>query len=101
MLQTGLTDDVVSFGPFRLYRRQRLLKHNGQPVKLGNRAFDILLALTDNAGEIVGHKELFARVWPGIYVEEVSLRFQVAALRKAIESVEGGSRVFTTISGRG
>lgn len=93
--------DAVSFGPFRLHRRQRQLRRNGALVKLGSRAFDVLLALVENAGEVVGHKELFARAWPGVFVEEVSLRYQVAALRKALESTEGGARYLTTVPGRG
>ena len=101
MPQGSLAHDVVSFGPFRLYRRQRLLKRDGEPVRLGGRAFDVLVALIDNAGEVVGHKELFARVWPGLFVEDASLRIQVAALRKVFDSAEGGSRYLSTVAGRG
>jgi DNA-binding winged helix-turn-helix (wHTH) protein len=67
MPQSSRAHDVVSFGAFRLYRRQRLLKRDGEPVKLGSRALDVLLVLVDNAGEVVGHKELFARAWPGVF----------------------------------
>ena len=101
MPQYSRAQDVVSFGPFRLYRRQRLLKRDGEPVKLGSRTFDLLLALVDGAGEVVGHKELFARVWPGVFVEDANLRFQVAALRKALGSAEDGLGYLTTIPGRG
>src|SRR5258706_14613091 len=100
MAQNSHSQDFVSFGPFRLYRRQRLLKRNGEPVKLGSRAFDILLALVDNAGEVVGHKELLASGWPDVFVEAVSLRFQITALRKALGGAEGSSYL-TTIAGRG
>jgi len=79
------THEVVSFGPFRLSPAERLLKREDQPIKLGSRAFDILLVLVEHAGEIVGHRELMTRVWPGIFVEEVSLRVHIAALRKALE----------------
>jgi predicted ATPase/DNA-binding winged helix-turn-helix (wHTH) protein len=101
MPQSSLVHDVASFGPFRLYRRQRLLKRDGEPVRLGSRAFDVLLALVDSAGEVVGHRDLFARVWPGVFVEDASLRVQVAALRKAFDSADGASRYLTTIAGRG
>ncbi|HZC97943.1 MAG TPA: winged helix-turn-helix domain-containing protein, partial [Bradyrhizobium sp.] len=66
--------DAVSFGPFRLYPAQRLLKKEEDPVKLGARAFDILLALVERAGEVVAHKDLIAKVWPNVIVEEISLR---------------------------
>lgn len=101
MPKGGQVPDILSFGPFRLYRRQRVLKCKGAPVKLGSRAFEILLALVDNAGEVVSHKELLARVWPGVFVEAVSLRFHITALRKALDSAESGSRYLTTVPGRG
>ncbi|MDB5483135.1 MAG: putative ATPase [Caulobacteraceae bacterium] len=101
MPQSRGAQDVVSFGPFRLYGRQRLLKRDGEPVKLGSRAFDVLLALVDKAGEVVGQDELLARVWPGVFVGEAALRVNVAALRKALDSADGGSRYLTTITGRG
>ncbi len=43
--------DVVSFGPFVLSIKERLLKRNGTPVRLGSRALDILIALVERAGE--------------------------------------------------
>src|SRR5258707_598398 len=76
--------DAVSFGPFRLYPAQRLLEKGEDPVKLGARAFDILLALVERAGEVVAHKDLIAKVWPNVIVEEISLRVHIASLRKAM-----------------
>jgi predicted ATPase/DNA-binding winged helix-turn-helix (wHTH) protein len=93
--------EVISFGPFRLYPSERVLKKSDQPVKLGSRAFDILLVLVQHAGEVVGHKELVAKVWPGIFVEEVSLRVHIAALRKALDTGEAGARYLTNVPGRG
>jgi predicted ATPase/DNA-binding winged helix-turn-helix (wHTH) protein len=101
MPQSRGAQDVVAFGPFRLYGRQRLLKRDGEPVKLGSRAFDVLLALVDKAGEVVGQGELLARVWPGVFVGEAVLRVNVAALRKALDGGENGSRYLATIAGRG
>jgi predicted ATPase/DNA-binding winged helix-turn-helix (wHTH) protein len=93
--------EVISFGPFRLYPSERVLKKSDQPVKLGSRAFDILLVLVEHAGEVVGHKELFAKVWPGVFVEEISLRVHIAALRKALDTGEAGARYLTNVPGRG
>ena len=44
---------AISFGPFRLFVAQRLLLEGDTPARLGNRAFDILTALVERAGEIV------------------------------------------------
>src|SRR5271167_3221215 len=63
----------ISFGPFRLFPRQRLL--------------------------LVGGKdELMARVWPNTIVDEGNLKFQVSALRRTLG---GGTRYLVTVPGRG
>src|SRR6202162_3226581 len=92
---------VFSFGPFRLLAPQRLLLEGDRPVRLGNRAFDILTALVERAGEVVGKKELLARVWPQNFVEEANLKIQVSALRRALGDGQGGHRYVVTVPGRG
>src|SRR5882757_7260953 len=103
MLQTGgqHAREMISFGPFLLSPSERVLKKGDQPVKLGGRAFDILLVLVQQTGEVVGHKELLAKVWPGVFVEEVSLRVHIAALRKALDTGEAGARYLINVPGRG
>ena len=61
---------AISFGPFRLVAAQRLLLEGDKPVRLGSRAFDILTALVEHAGEVVGKEELIARAWPRTFVEK-------------------------------
>ncbi len=95
------TQEVVSFGPFQLFPSERVLKKVDEAVKLGSRAFDILLVLVEHAGEVVGQRELIAKVWPGVFVEEVTLRVHITALRKALETGEGGERYLTNVPGRG
>src|SRR5690348_14201708 len=74
--------DVISFGPFRLSPSARLLEKDGVPVQLGGRALDLLIALVEQAGEVVSKADLFAKVWANVTVDEGSLRFHIAALRK-------------------
>jgi predicted ATPase/DNA-binding winged helix-turn-helix (wHTH) protein len=107
VLQTAIpasgprTQEVVSFGPFRLFPSERVLRKAGETVKLGSRAFDILLVLVQHAGDVVGQRELTAKVWPGVFVEEVTLRVHITALRKALDTGEGGERYLTNLPGRG
>ncbi|HSI56851.1 MAG TPA: winged helix-turn-helix domain-containing protein [Ideonella sp.] len=94
-------EPVMAFGPFRIFRCRRLLLEGEQPVRLGGRAFDILLALLDRAGEVVGKQELLATAWPKAVVEESSLRVQVNAVRKALGDVHGDGRYVVNVPSRG
>lgn len=94
-------DEVASFGAYCLIPSERLLTKNGAPVPLGARAFDILLALVSQSNEVVSKRDLLARVWPDVHVEESSLRFHVAILRKALGDGEGGARYIATLAGKG
>ena len=91
----------VSFGPYRLLVAQRLLLEGDKPVRLGGRAFDILAALVERAGQVVSKEELIARAWPETVVEETNLKIQVSALRRALGDGQGGSRYIATVVGRG
>jgi DNA-binding winged helix-turn-helix (wHTH) protein len=91
----------MSFGPYRLLAAQRLLLEGDKPVRLGGRAFDILAALVESAGEVVAKEALIARVWPQTFVEDADLKIQVSALRRAIGDGQGGNRYIVTVPGRG
>src|SRR6266853_1316842 len=92
---------AISFGPFRLIAAQRLLLEGDKPVRLGSRAFDILAALVERAGEVVGKEELITRAWPQTHVEEANLKIQISALRRALGDGQGGNRYVITVPGRG
>jgi predicted ATPase len=101
-LQPRVNDaEVFQFGPFRLIASERLLVNKGEPVVLGGRAFDILVALLERAGEVVSHGELIKRVWPDVVVEESSLRVHIAGLRRVIGDGRDGVRYVTNIPARG
>jgi predicted ATPase/DNA-binding winged helix-turn-helix (wHTH) protein len=95
------SQDVICFGPFRLSASARVLEKEGGPVQLGSRALDILIALVERPAEVVSKKELFARVWPDLAVDEGSLRYHVLALRKALGQGRSSTRYVTNVSGRG
>src|SRR5215471_5278588 len=93
--------DVLSFGSFRLDPGERLLTREGDPVELGARALDILIALVSRPNDVISKKELLSHVWPDVTVEESSLRFHMAGLRKALGDGKDGARYITTLAGRG
>jgi DNA-binding winged helix-turn-helix (wHTH) protein len=92
---------AISFGPFRLFTDQRLLLEGNRPVRLGSRAFDILAALVERPGEVLGKEQLIARAWPQTFVEEANLKIQMSALRRALGDGQGGNRYVITVPGRG
>jgi predicted ATPase/DNA-binding winged helix-turn-helix (wHTH) protein len=101
MLENHDTRGAISFGPFRLFPAERLLEKDGTDVHLGGRALDILIVLAERAGEVVSKRDLIARVWADVTVDEGSLRFHVAALRKALGEDRRGARYVTNVPGRG
>jgi predicted ATPase/DNA-binding winged helix-turn-helix (wHTH) protein len=97
----AMDGDALSFGPFRLFAGQRLLLAEDKPVRLGSRAFDILAALVERAGEVVGKEELIARAWPQTFVEESNLKIQMSALRRVLGDGQDGHRYIVTVPGQG
>jgi predicted ATPase/DNA-binding winged helix-turn-helix (wHTH) protein len=95
------TGAVISFGPFRLYPAERLLKRHDETLPVGGRALDILIALVERAGEVVTRQQLISRVWPDVAVVDANLRIHVAGLRKVLGHGRGGPRYIVNIPGRG
>ena len=95
------TREALSFGPFSLVVGERLLTRDGAPVALGARALDTLIALASRPNECVAKRDLIARVWPDVAVDEGSLRFHIAGLRKALGDGVDGARYIATLAGRG
>jgi predicted ATPase/DNA-binding winged helix-turn-helix (wHTH) protein len=98
---TALAEPGFSFGPFRFLPAQQLLLEGGAPVRLGSRALEILAALVERPGELITKRELMARAWPNIVVEEGNLKVHIAALRRALGEGEPGARYVATVPGRG
>lgn len=82
------------FDSFTVQPEERRLFAKGVPVAVGPRAFDVLLLLVENAGNLVTKTQLLRDVWRGVVVEEANLHVQVSTLRKilgpsSIETVQG------------
>jgi predicted ATPase/DNA-binding winged helix-turn-helix (wHTH) protein len=93
--------ETLSFGPFILAPGARTLSRAGAAVELGGRTLDLLIALLRHPNETVAKRELLAEVWPDVVVDEGSLRFHVANLRKALGDGIDGARYIVTVAGRG
>src|SRR5258705_2228243 len=92
------TPAAIEFGRFRVLPRRREFLAEGRPLDLGGRAFDVLMALIEASGAVVGKDALMHRVWPDRIVEENNLEAQISALRRAF----GADRdLIRTVAGRG
>ncbi len=87
---------ALRFGPFELQARHRRLLRDGEPLPVGTRAFDVLLALAERRERNVTKAELADLVWPGLVAEANNLQVQISSLRKLL-----GSDAIATIPGRG
>src|SRR5258708_5553916 len=93
--------EAFSFGLFRIVPHARLLERDGAPTPLGSRGFDLLCILVSRRGEVVSKGELMDKAWPGLTVDESSLRFHIAQLRRALGDSQNGEPYVTNVPGRG
>jgi predicted ATPase/DNA-binding winged helix-turn-helix (wHTH) protein len=90
-----------AFAGYRLVPAQRLLLDGDEPVRLGSRALDLLIALVEKAGEVVPTTTLVERVWPRTVVGDDNLRVHIAALRKRLSHGRGELRFIGNVPLRG
>ena len=87
---------TIRFAEFELVPGARRLSRAGTSVRLGARAFDVLMWLVENHKRIVVRDEIIARARGGMSVGDNSLNVQVSALRKVL-----GAEAVVTVPGRG
>src|SRR4051812_48785092 len=75
---------LYEFGSFRLDAAKRLLSRSGENVALAPKTFDLLFLLVGSQGRVLKKRELMNTLWPETFVEEASLTYQIATLRKAL-----------------
>jgi predicted ATPase/DNA-binding winged helix-turn-helix (wHTH) protein len=93
--------EAFSFGSFRVLPHARRLERDGAAAQLGSRAFDILCILISRQGEVVSKAELMEKAWPGLTVDESSLRFHIAQLRRVVGGSPDGESYVKNVAGRG
>ena len=92
---------AFEFENFELIPARRLLLREGSEVRIGSRAFDLLVALVQNAGQVISKEELLTRVWKNVIVEETNLRVHVCILRRLLEDHASQSRFIVHVARRG
>jgi DNA-binding winged helix-turn-helix (wHTH) protein/Flp pilus assembly protein TadD len=74
------------FGPFELDAERLLLLDRGEPIPIGPKVVETLLALVEHPGELFAKTALLARIWPEGYVDEANLAQNIYVLRKTLRS---------------
>jgi len=92
---------LYAFGPFSLDPSERRLLRDGDPVALTPKCFDLLVILVENSGHLLGKDELLERLWPGQFVEEVNLSFNISSLRKVLGEGQMGRHFIETVPKKG
>jgi len=92
---------IYEFGPFRLDPQEKTLCCRGNVVSLTPTAFDLLQALVENHGHLLGKDDLLKRIWQDRFVEEGNLARCISTLRKALEDDSDHPQFIQTVPRRG
>lgn len=91
----------LHFGDFTLVRADERLIGPAGPVKLGRKAFRVLLMLAERDGQLLTKDALFASVWDGTIVSESALTSVIKELRRALDDPSVDPRYIESVYGRG
>ena len=98
-------EPAFCFDDFRLNRRDGLFRRaesgQEQPVTLGSRALDVLMALVERHGTLVTKQVLMDAAWAGMAVEDSNLAVQISSLRRVLDEGRTGGSCIQTVIGRG
>lgn len=89
------------FGEYRLDAAKRLLWRGDETVVLMPKAFDVLLLLVSQHGQVVSKDYLMTKVWHDSVVEENSLNVNVSTLRRIFGEKPREHRFIATVPGIG
>ncbi|WP_257168038.1 winged helix-turn-helix domain-containing protein [Bradyrhizobium sp. SRS-191] len=95
---------IVRFAGFDLDQQHAELRgHDGVPIKLRPKTFEMLRLLVANPGRVLSKQELMEAVWPEVHVGEDSLFQCIREIRNALRDdrrqmvklASGGGYIFT------
>jgi Tol biopolymer transport system component/DNA-binding winged helix-turn-helix (wHTH) protein len=92
---------IYEFDDFQLELDEHKLLRRGRVIPLHGKAFEMLVVLIRNRGQLLTKDELFQLVWPDQIVEESNLTVNMSAIRRALGERASNPHYITTISGRG
>lgn len=88
--QLPAVGEVFESGDLRIDYASREVTVRGRPVKLTPTEYSLLFHLTRNAGRVLPHHTLLAKVWGREYTEEIDyLKVYIRRLRQKLEGDPG------------
>ena len=91
----------LAFGDYVIDRADERLIGPSGPVRLGNKAWRVLISLIEQDGRLLTKDALFETVWDGTIVTESSLTSAVKELRRALGDESRTPRYIESVYGRG
>jgi DNA-binding winged helix-turn-helix (wHTH) protein len=91
------------FGLFEVCVQTGELRKNGRRIHLQRKPFEILAALLEQSGRLVGREQLHQRLWPAdTFVDfDNGLNTALSKLRQALGDTADKPRYIETFEGRG
>lgn len=97
----GSTDQPFLLGDFKVDPKALRIEKSEQSVKVEFKVMQVLLALAENAGEVVSRRTLESTVWSGRVVTEDAVTNAVAKLRRAFEDSARSPSYIETVPKQG
>ena len=92
---------LYDFDGFRVDTNQKCLWRGDEIVSLTPKAFETLLVLIKNKGNIVSKNSILDEVWQDTFVEEATLAQNISTLRKTLGKYESEKEFIVTVPRRG
>ncbi len=96
-------DRILRFGVFEVDLGAGVLRKNGTRIRLQEQPFQVLVALLQNAGQVVTRDDLRATIWPAdSFVDfDHSLNTAVNKIRDSLDDSASNPRFVETLARRG
>jgi DNA-binding winged helix-turn-helix (wHTH) protein len=91
----------IRFGRCHLDTDSRRLFRGSREVHLSPKAFELLQVLVENRDRALSKAELLDRIWPGVFVSEMSLARVVTEVRQAVGDRAHGAQIVRTVHAHG
>src|SRR6266540_1687591 len=95
------SDQLFSFGPYRVDPARGQLWRGTQTVKLTPKTMAVLCVFLTRPGQVVTKEDLFQTVWPQTVVSDAALTVCIQELRRVLREDARRPRYLETVHRRG